>query len=940
MRPFLSLLIAAVCWLAVCGACPAAGGDTPARTAPGAVILEPGRDSYRMQGRLEILEDPDGELTIEDVTRPPWRARFVDVPGGSPSRGFSDSVWWVRFTLKDRSVREDWLLEVAYPLLDSVEFHQPLPGRGYTGFATGDTEPFGDRPYLNRNFVFPVDTFLEARDYYLRVETDSSVIIPVRLWAKDAFASRVAAEQMVLGLYYGVLGVMLAYNFFIFLSLRDRSYLYYVFYIAAYGLFQGGLNGLTYEYLWPDSPDWNQVAMPLFMGLATFAALVFTRAFLDMRRLFPRMSKWFVVLMAAAGVQAALSLVAPYHLSITTGLNLALVVILSIFAAAIRGVARGLKHARFFITAWFVFLAGMLVSILNKGYGLAPSNFWTLYGFQIGSALEVVLLSLALADRINVTQEEKERARAQRVLALKRTDELNEELKEANRGLEEKVAERTRDLREANEKLVRLDRLKSDFLANVSHELRTPLTSVVGFAQIIQERFSLSLVPKLPAGDAEAGRVAEKIANHMDIIVSEGERLTRMINEVLDLAKMEAGKVDWHMQRLDMGQVVEQAAGAVESLFTAKGLEFSVTHDPGLPQVMGDRDRLVQVCINMLSNAVKFTESGSVAIRARASGSGVEVSVTDTGPGIPAQDLDKVFDKFKQVGDTLTDKPRGTGLGLPICKQIVDQHGGTVWVDSRENRGSTFAFFLPAAADADAFVERIADMDELAARLRRHLDRPGKEGERKQILVVDDDPMIRALLRDHLEERGYGVMEAGDGVQALELVAESKPDCITLDVMMPRMSGFDAATTLRNDPLTADIPLVMLSIVEDRARGYRIGVDRFFTKPIDTKRLLEEIDLLTTSGTGSRKIMVVDASPEAVANLTGVLADQGYQVVSAHDREECLDMAVAEQPDMVIIGALFSGREDIISTLRHEKGLANLFFIVLGEDDREPDHGR
>ncbi len=272
------------------------------------------------------------------------------------------------------------------------------------------------------------------------------------------------------------------------------------------------------------------------------------------------------------------------------------------------------------------------------------------------------------------------------------------------------------DLQRARREAETANEAKSAFLANVSHELRTPLTSVLGFAKIIKKRLDEVIFPKVQGDDGRTRRAIGQVRENIDIIVSEGERLTALINNVLDLAKIEAGRVEWQAQPVQIADVVERAATATASLFAAKRLAQITDVDPDLPEIMGDHDRLVQVMINLISNAVKFTERGSVTCRARrnpttplggaqaaaggAGGRDILVSVIDTGVGIARDDLPKVFEQFVQVGDTLTDKPQGTGLGLAISKQIVEHHGGRIWVESVVGEGSTFSFTLPVGGAA------------------------------------------------------------------------------------------------------------------------------------------------------------------------------------------------------------------------------------------------
>jgi PAS domain S-box-containing protein len=251
------------------------------------------------------------------------------------------------------------------------------------------------------------------------------------------------------------------------------------------------------------------------------------------------------------------------------------------------------------------------------------------------------------------------------------------------------------ELQEAKEAAEAANESKSIFVANVSHELRTPLTSVLGFAKVIKKRLDGKLFPLISAEDRKTQRAIRHTAEEIDIIISEGERLTTLINDVLDLAKIEAGKLEWQMQPLAVSEVIERAIAATSSLFEQKRLKLIKDIEDGLPQVIGDQDRLIQVMINLISNAVKFTDEGSVTCQARQANGEILISVIDTGVSIEEADQSRVFEKFVQVGDTLTDKPRGTGLGLPICKQIVEHHGGRIWVESEPGHGSTFSFTLP-----------------------------------------------------------------------------------------------------------------------------------------------------------------------------------------------------------------------------------------------------
>lgn len=240
-----------------------------------------------------------------------------------------------------------------------------------------------------------------------------------------------------------------------------------------------------------------------------------------------------------------------------------------------------------------------------------------------------------------------------------------------------------------------VDRLKTEFITVVSHELRTPLTSILGFVEIINKKFVETILPHLDMNDPKLSKAVNKINKNFNIILSEGERITSLINDVLDISKLESGKAIWNFSEISLEEVITNAYKALSSLFEQKGIPCYIEVPPELPVVLGDKERLIQVVINLLSNALKFTERGYVKCKARFNGNEIIVSVEDTGIGIPDEEKERIFEKFKQVGDLIRGKPKGTGLGLPISKQIVEAHGGKIWVESEVGKGSTFYFTIP-----------------------------------------------------------------------------------------------------------------------------------------------------------------------------------------------------------------------------------------------------
>ena len=406
------------------------------------------------------------------------------------------------------------------------------------------------------------------------------------------------------------------------------------------------------------------------------------------------------------------------------------------------------------------------------------------------------------------------------------------------------------ELKRAKDAAEAANSMKGQFLANVSHELRTPLTSIMGFAKLIGKDFSRLFLP-LVGEEEKLRQRAERVGQNLAVIVREGERLTRLINDVLDLAKIEAGRIEWRDAPVSVKELVDNALQAVSGQFAnMPAVDLKVKVAAGLPGIVADRDRLMQVLINLLNNAAKFTRAGSVEVTAGLNGKGeIQIGVRDSGIGIPAEYLDKVFDNFQQVaGDTLSDKPQGTGLGLPISRQIIQHYGGRIWAESRYGEGSTFTFTLPVPpageeAEASPAAEETAGLP--------------------LILVVDDDPGIRGLLAQLLEDAGYRIVTAADGREALELARRHRPDLITMDLMMPGMDGYTAIECLRKDELLHAIPIVVISVLGESGG---VESDATLKKPVDEELLLRAIHaLLKSEPNGAQHCLVLRPGREDFA---------------------------------------------------------------------------
>jgi signal transduction histidine kinase/DNA-binding response OmpR family regulator/HAMP domain-containing protein len=473
-----------------------------------------------------------------------------------------------------------------------------------------------------------------------------------------------------------------------------------------------------------------------------------------------------------------------------------------------------------------------------------------------------------------------------------------QQIEQLNVGLEEKVQERTEalqrqqaTLQEMNLQLEIANRHKSEFLANMSHELRTPLNAVIGFSEVLLEQMF--------------GTLNAKQAEYLDDILSSGKYLLSLINDILDLAKIEAGKLDLELGVVALRQLLEGSLVMVKERALAHGIALSLDMSDDLDTIMGDERKIKQILFNLLSNAVKFTpDKGRVGIKATRSGDVVQIAVWDTGVGIAPYDQQRIFEAFQQVGQGLTRKTEGTGLGLTLTKKFVELHGGTVWVESALDHGSTFTFTLPIDATS-----RVAA---LAPALAETPQQPPAVASRSgaMVLVIEDDSKSVDLLRIYLTEAGYAVEVAQDGAEGLEKVKRLAPDVVILDVLLPKVDGWAFLSQVKSDPATRDIPVIIVSIVDQKGKGFALGAADYLIKPINKEELLRKLaafSLVSKVRTTPVKILTIDDDPRAIDMLAAVLEPEGFQVLRAAGGAEGIALAEAERPDLIILDLLMPG---------------------------------
>ncbi len=538
------------------------------------------------------------------------------------------------------------------------------------------------------------------------------------------------------------------------------------------------------------------------------------------------------------------------------------------------------------------------------------SNYETQLIAKDGRVVDVSLtLSYILSSKkgilgtVGISKDITEKKKLERAI-----EERNLELRELNEKLEEKVIERTRELEKANRELERSSKLKSQFIATMSHELRTPLNSILGFSELLM--------------DEVFGTLTEKQKRHVTNIHNSGSHLLHLINNILDIAKIESGKMELHYEGFAVRQAISEVETVIRPLVDKKRQELIAKISEGVALIKADKVKFKQILYNLVSNAVKFTpEGGNVFVEADLAGEGdtylarykdicakkegcLRLSVIDTGIGIKKEDHEKIFSEFEQVDSSFSRRYEGTGLGLALTKKLVELHGGDIFVESEEGKGSKFTVVLPLF-DLSVVEKEVRPIEAAREKFEYSLDMPKKRrGEAPLILVVEDDASTSEILTLHLAQGGYRVAHVYNGDVAISRIRELKPFAVLLDVMMPGKDGWEILQEVKSDPELKDIPVVMSSVVDNLELGFALGATDYLVKPVDRASLLKKLSDLsfsTKKGKRSINILCIDDHVEVLELLTSILEPAGYNVIAADSGKEGIEKAITYKPDLIIL---------------------------------------
>ncbi|WP_417982699.1 7TM diverse intracellular signaling domain-containing protein [Flavobacterium sp. LB1P71] len=716
----------------------------------------------------------------------------------SDDLGFTQNNFWAKTELEnptDLSLK--YYLETARPITDLVELYIfDVASKKITKAVSGDNMQYSVRSFDNRKTIFKIEIAPKSSlILFLHLKSDGEVIkMPIKLYSSESFIKTVSEEQLFFGIFYGILTIVSIIYFFFYFALREKTFLYYSLYVIFIGLMQFSLDGYFYELVTPQGGWFSLHAVLFFAMVAGFLLGKYSEVFLNIKKYNKTIYILFNIVYFLAFVLIFCILFVPAALAISYPLAnvLGLLILILIISSVIYLYYKNKYVDGFFTIGIFFLILGFGIFILNN-FGQVPNSFLTQNSSKLGTGLEVIFLSLSMANLIRNLKNEKNELNR---LALVRSEEMND--------------------------------LKSYFLSNISHELRTPLNAIMNLIDSISVEVQ-----------------DEKIRKNCQIIKYSSHSLLSSVNDILDFSKIEKGELKLENNQFDPAQVLEHLKNNAINIAKDKGLGFQFSKSDTIPDfLIGDVTRLVQVVNNVLNNAIKFTATGFVKFTIDSelknnNKASLILTISDSGIGISKDKMDRIFDSFSQNNIDNKRKFGGLGLGLYIVKTLVDMQNGTIVMDSKINGGTTCIITI----DFDVSTEQ----KKVEAPVKIVID----DLEGKSILVVEDNPINQMVIKMITKKwLNTTVVYANNGQEALEAFKTNQFDIVLMDLQMPVMDGYEATIAIRNGEAGAhnsNIPIIAVTadVMETtKERVKEIGMNDYLSKPIKKETLYKAVKKL------------------------------------------------------------------------------------------------
>lgn len=783
------------------------------------ILLDRNTGSYSLSEHMEILEDAEQAFTINDIVIGKQQRDFRRFRGKTPNFGSTQSAFWLRTKVVNPYPHDLHLvLEQPLPFLDSIDLYTPHPGKpgAFRVSHAGDRRPFAEREVPHHHFLFNLTLAPgEVLPIHIRIASRVTLMTPFSLWLKPAWDEHAGYLAMGHGIFFGILTTLFILALLLTIFLKDPVYPLYALFILSIALMYATTQGLSYKYLWPDSPWLAERMQVASITFVMFAGSLFARTFLATRVHLPRLDRVLLGFMVVlAGVIALSFSVSEVKLVAVFSFSLIQFYAPLLLLCGVLSRRKGVPAARFYLLAWTLSLIGSTIASLTM-LGAIPYHFLLLHATSLCFIIDSILLALAMTDRINAI-------RVERDLANKRAHDM---LIESRDKLESEVERRTRELVEAKREAESANQAKTRFLANMSHELRTPLTSIIGFSELLM-------------GESK-GPLLDVQKRNLQVIHKAGIHLSSLINDVLDVSVVESGNLSVNMEPVSFRTVLDEVLVTVGTMTGGKTVSVTdtTTEDQAFV-VVADKVRLRQVVTNIVSNAVKYSsENSNVWVSLSSRDGKVRLSVVDNGPGIAPADIERIFTPFTRL-EEVAEKVDGVGIGLSITKMLITQMAGEIHVESRVGRGTTFHVDLVETARTPARPASEVSADDLT----------GLEAEvaaRSLILYIEDVPSSKVLLEALFRDRkDLELMCVADSPQGVRIARERSPGVVLFDLRPPGPDGFDILKELRNSRKTRQVPIIALSeqgqVDVPLGEG---GYDDLLIRPINVRKLMNRIDV-------------------------------------------------------------------------------------------------
>jgi len=793
---------------------------------PHVYLIDEHTRHLKITDHLSYLQDKSHQLSINDVSMPPIAEKFQQLNQHVANLGFSNDTFWFKFRLRYQPrnvfVLKEWYLEIGYPLLDEVILYYPIGDYDYIVKKSGRKmwKSPADVHYKHPIFRLYTKPFQDY-EIFIKIRSTSTIQAPLKLWSPGSFSHNVARENFLWGIFFGIMFVMAVYNAFIYLVVNDRSYLYYVLYILSFlCLFSSfkvsGFLQMPVAFSW-----WGHGSIPFFISFAGFWMTRFSKHYLKTDEYSPFRGFVLDCVMIGNLLIAFISFIISYAIAVKLATFYILINAVVLLMSAIICYSNNGEQARYYLIAWAALLSGIIMYCL-KTFGIFPSNLITTYSLPIGATLEVILLSIGLAHRINTDRRDKifaqKEALKAKSLSLVAQEKTNQELKKAGM-------------------------IKSNIISNISNEVRTPLHAMMGMANLLKK--------------SDLSKAQKRFVHEL---IHAGEGLFQVTNDLVDYARLETNRLKLHNTAFDLQKYINETCKLFESVAKKKNIRLERMLDNKLPEVVsGDISRIRQILSNLLENAFKYTEQGEIIVEVHNWNEQMNTahslsirplstddcliyfSVKDTGIGIDSETQEELFNLFTKKGIEKIGNQTGFGLGLSICKRLIQLMNGTIWVKSKPGKGSAFHFVI-SLKRADAI-----QLETIRKRKKKKLIKPNALPVMK-ILLAEDNPHNQLVIKMMFENSPFTLDIVENGKQAVLNFTNNNYDLIIMDILMPLMNGIEAISQIREIEKQKNLPQIPILVVTADARPStykackQAGCSDFMNKPIlDQEQFLERI---------------------------------------------------------------------------------------------------